>query len=62
MTEAGINHKIDETGAIELYRQLAEGNKIEFIMNPTDHKVMFEFTKNSVHTRETRSFVREVCF
>jgi len=62
VTEAGINYKIDEVGAIELYRQLAEGNKIEFIMNPTDHKVMFEFTKNSVHTRETRSFVREVCF
>ena len=62
VTEAGINHKVDEMGAIELYERLAKGEKIQFILNPSKHKVMFDFTKNSVHTRETRSFVREVCF
>jgi hypothetical protein len=62
VTEAGINEKVKELGAIKLYEQLASGEEITFVLNPTKHKVMFEFTKNSVHTRETRSFERVVSF
>ena len=62
VTEAGINEKVKELGAIKLYEKLAAGEEITFVLNPTKHKVMFEFTKNSVHTRETRSFERVVSF
>lgn len=62
VTEAGINYKVDKMGAMELYEKLASGKKIKFTLNPTKDKVMFEFTKNSVITRETRSFIREVSF
>lgn len=62
VTEAGINEKVDELGAMELYEKLANGEELTFVLNPTKHKVMFEFTKNSVITRKTRSFTREVSF
>jgi hypothetical protein len=62
VTEAGINEKVNELGAMALYEKLAAGEEITFVLNPTKHKVMFDFTKNSVVTRKTRSFTREVSF
>jgi hypothetical protein len=62
VTEAGINERVEELGAMELYEKLANGEELTFVLNPTKHKVMFDFTKNSVITRKTRSFTREVSF
>jgi hypothetical protein len=63
VTEAGINYEVKlQKGAMKLYERLAAGEEITFILNPTKEKVMFDFTRNTVITRETGSFERVVSF
>ena len=45
-----------------LYNKLAQGGEIEFILNPYDKKVMFEYTKSGIITRETGNFTRMMKF
>jgi len=64
ITKAGIEHELARRGenridsAIGLFRDLKNGVKVEFLLNPTDHNVSFEFTSKGVSTRKTGSFTR----
>jgi hypothetical protein len=68
ITESGINyelqqrmneHGIDKVQAsVNLFKDLAQGKKVKFYLNPTDHNVSFEFKNGQVLTRPTQSFQR----
>jgi hypothetical protein len=45
-----------------LYDKLANSIPVDFILNPYDEKVMFEYTKTGVRTRETGEFIRTILF
>ena len=65
MTEAGIDDYVSKNCGgdyFTLYSELAKGQEIEMILNPTDKKVMFEYTNTGVRTRETGEFKRTLCF
>jgi hypothetical protein len=63
ITKEGIAAKIKEYDgdAMKLFKDLADGEEIEFTLNPKD-KVAFVFDHNSVSTRETGSFKRTLKF
>ena len=63
ITKEGIAAKIAEYNddALAIFKDLADGEKIEFVLNPKD-KVSFDFTQNSVSTKETGSFKRTLQF
>lgn len=65
MTEAGIDDYVNKNCGgdyFTLYSELADGQEIEMTLNPTDKKVMFEYTNTGVRTRETGEFKRTLCF
>ena len=65
MTEAGIDDYVSKHCGgdyLTLYSRLAEGQEIEMTLNPTDKKVMFEYTNTGVRTRETGEFKRTLYF
>jgi len=49
MKEKSIN-KIQAT--LDLFNDLKNGKRVDFVMNPTDHDVCFEFSKDGVKTKK----------
>jgi hypothetical protein len=45
-----------------LYNKLSRNIPVDFILNPYNEKVMFEYTKSGVKTRKTGDFVRTIKF
>ena len=72
ITEAGLEEMRDREdedsgekiyGSYEkIYEALANDAELEFILNPEDKKVMFEYDRNGVKTRADGSFKRTVSF
>ncbi len=66
ITEAGIDYTAKQyKGYFEMFKELAKGEKINFLLNPFDEetrkeKVLFEYTNNGVKTKQP--FYREVKF
>lgn len=46
----------------KLYEYLSTGQSYEFILNPYDHKVSFQYLQNGIRTRKTQEFKRLVKF
>ncbi len=67
ITEAGINKKLNEYGenyvesAKALFRDLMDGQSIEFTLNPEDTVSMY-YENNQVKTREVNAFKRKLTF
>jgi len=63
VTKAGIDDQIQKHGndPLKLFKKLAVGKKIDFILNPVG-KCSFEYNTGGVITREQNSFIREVSF
>jgi hypothetical protein len=65
MTGEGICNYVNKNCGgdyFTLYASLAEGQEIEMALNPNDKKVMFEYTKTGVRTRQTGEFKRTLHF
>jgi hypothetical protein len=63
--EKSIQHKADQDfkGDIyELYKQLATGQEMEFVLNPTSLLPSFDFKFGNVYTRPDGSFKRVISF
>jgi hypothetical protein len=64
----GLHHEVNKNkkfnNMFDLYKYLADDNKLKIILNPVvddvDQKVMFEYDKNKVFTRS--EFIREIKF
>ena len=64
-TENSIIYEVENNcngDYFKLYEKLSKGEKVNFILNPYDDKVMFEFTEEGVRTRKTGEFTREMSF
>jgi hypothetical protein len=45
-----------------MFKKLAKGKEIEFILNPKGYKPSFDFKNNKVSTIDTGDFIRKVKF
>lgn len=63
ITNGGIQDAIERHGsAIELFEKLANGDKIEFVLNAKRAMFIFDSTKNGVKTHGEREHIRELQF
>jgi len=60
ITEAGLNHEVKKYNDdyMGMYQHIAQGNKINFLLNPKYEKPLFDFKNGVVSTRS--EFIREV--
>jgi len=60
ITESGLNHEVKKYNGdyMEMYQHIADGNKINFLLNPKYEKPLFDFKNGAVSTRS--NFIREV--
>lgn len=61
ITEDGINKAIKDYGngdPFKLFERLANGEEVEFILNPAGARPKFAYNKNGVFTRKANSFKR----
>ena len=60
ITEAGLNHEVKEyNNYMEMYEHIADGNTINFLLNPKEEKVLFDFKNGKVSTKgEFRRLVK----
>jgi hypothetical protein len=64
-TSNAIKYEVEsncEGDYFKLYNKLAKGEEIDFILNPYDKKVMFEYTNSGIITRKTGEFIRKMKF
>ena len=70
ITQAGVNHQVDTRmkenkklnrlqATEQLFHDIKDGKRVDFIMNPTDHDVCFEYDMKGVKTRKT-GWVRSI--
>ena len=65
VTVNAIKNEVEKTCGgdfFKLYEKLANKEEIDFILNPYEKKVMFEYTKSGVRTRKTGEFIRKLKF
>ena len=63
ITEEGLDHEIEtnyNNDPVKFYEDLADGKKINILLNPENKKVMFQYTSTGVMTRDL--FYREIQF
>ena len=59
ITAEGIKHQITQhEDAFDMFIKLAQGDEMEFILNPSVNKPSFEYTPAGVHTLMTGEFKR----
>ena len=61
----GLQHRCNETfkgDFLKMYKYLAKGNEVNFILNPEGYKPSFDFKHNKVCTINTGEFIRTVKF
>jgi hypothetical protein len=61
----GLEHRCNETfkgDFLKMYKYLAKGNEVNFILNPEGYKPSFDFKHNKVCTINTGDFIRSVKF
>ena len=66
VNSAGLEHRVNadyEGDYFKMFEDLSKGNKIKFVLNPTESAVSFEYGKcGGISTRTTGSFERIVSF